>query len=106
VGIACPAIDPHPLAALHSRCSASAFLAPRTAAEGRLCSPFQGEVTERVARADSISTETALVPGLCVPAAMRAMIKTVHLSARRFIDDGWLPMVLFAAVMLAAFLER
>jgi hypothetical protein len=47
----------------------------------------------------------ALVPGLCVPAAMRAMIKTVHLSVRRFIDDGWLPMVLFAAVMLAAFLS-
>jgi hypothetical protein len=37
---------------------------------------------------------------------MRALIKSVYLSARRFIDDGWLPMVLFAAVMLAAFLER
>jgi hypothetical protein len=37
---------------------------------------------------------------------MRVMIKTAYLSARRFIDDGWLPMALFAAVMLAAFLER
>ena len=37
---------------------------------------------------------------------MRAMINTVYESARRFIDDGWLPMVLFAAVMLAAILER
>jgi hypothetical protein len=37
---------------------------------------------------------------------MRAAIKTDYRSARRFIDDGWLPMVLFAAVMLAAFLER
>jgi hypothetical protein len=37
---------------------------------------------------------------------MRAMLDTVHESVRRFIDDGWLPMVLFAAVMLAAFLER
>ena len=37
---------------------------------------------------------------------MRAMIKTVYVSARRFIDDGWLPVVLFAAVMLAAVLER
>jgi hypothetical protein len=37
---------------------------------------------------------------------MRSMIKSVYLSARRFVDDGWLPMVLFAAVMLAAFLER
>jgi hypothetical protein len=37
---------------------------------------------------------------------MRAMIKTAYLSARRFINDGWLPMLLFAAVMLAAFLER
>ena len=34
------------------------------------------------------------------------MIKTVCLSARRFVDDGWLPVVLFAAVMLAAVLER
>ena len=33
-------------------------------------------------------------------------MKTVYLSARRFIDDGWLPLLLFAAVMLAAFLER
>jgi hypothetical protein len=38
--------------------------------------------------------------------AMRAKMKTFYLSARRFIDDGWLPMLLFAAVMLAAFLER
>jgi hypothetical protein len=37
---------------------------------------------------------------------MRAIIKTVYQSAKRFIDDGWLPMVLFAAVMLAAFVER
>jgi hypothetical protein len=37
---------------------------------------------------------------------MRALIKSVYLSAKRFIDDGWLPMLLFAAVMLAAFLER
>ena len=42
---------PHPLAALHSRCFASAFLALRTAAEGRLCSPrTRGEV-ELAARA-------------------------------------------------------
>jgi hypothetical protein len=37
-----PAIDPHPLAALAT-------------------SPFQGEVTELVGRADSISAEAALV---------------------------------------------
>jgi hypothetical protein len=37
---------------------------------------------------------------------MRTMIKTAYLSARRFVDDGWLPMLLFAVVMLAAFLER
>src|SRR5262249_23376179 len=36
---------PHPLASLHSRCFASAFFAPRTAAEDRLCSPRKrGEV--------------------------------------------------------------
>jgi hypothetical protein len=47
-------------------------------------------------------------PGFARPGgpAMRAMLDTVHESVRRFIDDGWLPMVLFAAVMLAAFLER
>ena len=37
---------------------------------------------------------------------MRAMMKALYPSARRFIDDGWLPVVLFAAVMLAAVLER
>jgi hypothetical protein len=37
---------------------------------------------------------------------MRATINAIYESAKRFIDDGWLPMVLFAAVMLAAFLER
>jgi hypothetical protein len=37
---------------------------------------------------------------------MRALSKSVYLAARRFVDDGWLPMLLFAAVMLAAFLER
>src|SRR5262245_22369206 len=38
-------------ASRHSRCKASAFLAPRTAAEGRLCSPRKrGEVTELAAR--------------------------------------------------------
>jgi hypothetical protein len=60
-GVSCAAIDPHPLAALHSRCFASAFLALRTAAEGRLCSPFQGETTELAGRADSISAEAVLV---------------------------------------------
>jgi hypothetical protein len=47
-------------------------------------------------------------PGFVRPSghAMRAIINTVHESARRFIDDGWLPVVLFAAVMLVAFLER
>jgi hypothetical protein len=37
---------------------------------------------------------------------MSAMINTVRASARRFVDDGWLPLVLFTAVMLAAFFER
>jgi hypothetical protein len=34
------------------------------------------------------------------------MINTVHESSRRFINDGWLPLLLFAVVMLAAFLQR
>ena len=41
--------DPHParlrFASAQSRCSASAFLAPRTAAEGRLCLPTRGRVS-------------------------------------------------------------
>src|SRR5262249_10522119 len=41
----------------HSRCFASAFLAPRTAPEGRLCPPHKGEGrTEFDARAETAHT--------------------------------------------------
>ena len=63
----------------------------------------------RPALATSIAVAKARpAPGLVRPggAAMRAMIDALHRSARRFLDDGWLPLALFAAVMLAAFLER
>ncbi|MGA7490043.1 MAG: hypothetical protein WBW74_24230 [Xanthobacteraceae bacterium] len=66
----------------------------------------------RVAK-PALATSVALAkarpgPGVVRPggAAMRAMIDALRRSARRFLDDGWLPLVLFAAVMLAAFLER
>src|SRR5436189_5448514 len=50
----------------HSRCFASAFLALRTAAEGRLCLPLQGRVkeTELAAGSDSISSGPALLRSL------------------------------------------
>ncbi len=66
----------------------------------------------RVAK-PALATSVALAkarpgPGFVRPggSAMRAMIDPLHQSARRFLDDGWLPLVLFAAVMLAALLER
>src|SRR5215813_15468416 len=46
---------PHPLAWLHSRCFVSAFLALRTAAEGRLCSPRKRGEVELAARAVAVS---------------------------------------------------
>jgi hypothetical protein len=37
---------------------------------------------------------------------MRAIIEAAHRWARRFAADGWLPLLLFAAVLAAVLLER
>ncbi len=56
--------DPHParlsFASAQSRCFASAFLAPRTAAEGRLCLPTRGRVGARGNCSASSTTGCAL----------------------------------------------